>query len=66
MSEWYKVMTWGEFKAYVDEELAKQGHGDDTKIGYIDIRNPKHRHPGNPNEMDVPEVAARDGGMSIQ
>lgn len=30
-------MTWGEFKAKVDEELAKAGCDDTAEIDYIDV-----------------------------
>ena len=52
-------MTWGEFKQYIDRELAKKknNNGDDLQIDYIDVTSPHKIFPL--------EIRVNDLGLSI-
>lgn len=43
------IMTWNEFKTYVDAELERQGARDDVKIAMIRTTRPQNNEPYSPD-----------------
>lgn len=53
-------MTWAEFKALIDKQLAEKGIPEDTKLWYIDISFPSTDHEGK-----TPDVENNELGIAI-